>query len=182
MKLWLVRHARTTAREGLCYGRTDVVADPAQTQEAAARLHSQLPPSVRVRCSPASRCRVLADAMARHRPGLAITIDPALREMDFGTWENRLWDDIGEAAMSQWTADFAGHRPGGGENVREMLARVSQALNEERALGEAAVWVTHAGVIRAARLCLAGATEIRSAMDWPSTPAPFGAGEPHEVF
>lgn len=181
MKLWLVRHAPTTARAGLCYGRTDVAADAVQTEEAAAPLHAELPLAIRLRCSPASRCRALAEALARHRPGLAIAIDPALREMDFGAWENRLWDDIGEAAMTRWTADFANHRPGDGESVTSLLSRVAAALGAERAQGGQAVWITHAGVIRAARLCAAGITRIESATDWPSAPVPFGTAESHEI-
>ena len=44
MRLWLARHAAVVCQDGICYGRLDLVADAALTQEAARRLHHAVPP------------------------------------------------------------------------------------------------------------------------------------------
>jgi alpha-ribazole phosphatase len=181
MKLWLVRHARTSAPEGLCYGRTDVEADPAHTDGCARQLHAQLPAAIRIRCSPAARCRALADALALHRPRTPIALAPDLQEMDFGDWENRRWDVIGEPALTCWTSDFALHRPGGGENVQSLLMRVAAVLAEERELGGEAAWITHAGVIRAVHWLSKGQTVNPTAASWPADAVPFGAARVIEL-
>jgi alpha-ribazole phosphatase len=180
MRLWLARHAAVTCEQGLCYGRLDIAADDALTQEAAVLLHRTVPIDAIVRCSPARRCRQLAESLATLRPSLPISFESDIQEMDFGSWEGRPWAGIGEAALAAWTADFAQHRPGGGESVSMLLQRVSRALERDGTAREV-VWITHAGVIRAARLLLSGIREPRDAGEWPRDDVPFGAVECHSV-
>ena len=180
MRLWLARHAPVVCPDGICYGRLDLVADDALTQEAALRLHRALPHDVAVRRSPARRCGQLADALASLRPGLAVSVDPDLQEMDFGEWEGRRWDAIGEAALSAWTGDFARHRPGGGESVQQLLQRVQRALQRDQDCDDV-LWITHAGVIRAARLLTSGAGQVERADQWPREEVPFGGVECHAL-
>ncbi|RYY78173.1 MAG: phosphoglycerate kinase, partial [Comamonadaceae bacterium] len=141
MTLWLVRHAVTLAAPGTCYGRLDVAAEPSSTGIAAQALAAALPRGVKVLSSPASRCRLLAAELARHRPDLAAAAsDDRLQEMDFGAWEGQAWSAIGEAALTRWTDDFAGHAPGGGESVQALLDRVASALHEARGQERPTVW------------------------------------------
>jgi alpha-ribazole phosphatase len=150
------------------------------TQEAALLLHRTIPIDVIVRCSPARRCRQLAESLAPLRPALQIAFEPDIQEMDFGSWEGRPWADIGEAALTAWTADFAHHPPGGGESVSLLLHRVGRALERDRTARDV-VWITHAGVIRAARLLLGGIREVRDAGEWPRGDVPFGGVECHSL-
>ncbi|KQT14051.1 histidine phosphatase family protein [Ramlibacter sp. Leaf400] len=180
MRLWLARHAAVTHGEGLCYGRLDLLADEALTQQAARQLHQAVPPEAVLRCSPARRCLQLATALTSLRPGRPFTTDPALQEMDFGHWEGRPWDAIGVPDLDAWTHDFARHRPGGGESVQELLQRVRRALDRDRGKGDV-LWITHAGVIRAVRLLLAGVRVVEKADQWPREAVPFGGVECHEV-
>ena len=180
MRLWLARPAAVVCQDGICYGRLDLVADDALTQEAALRLHQALPPDVAVRRSPARRCGQLAAALASLRPGLAVSVDPDLHEMDFGEWEGRRWDAIGEPALSGWTSDFARHRPGGGESVQQLLERVQRALQHDRDHDDV-LWITHAGVIRAARWLLSGVRQVERADQWPREDVPFGGVECHAL-
>ena len=185
MRLWLVRHAEPLGAQGLCYGRLDLAADDAATQQAAAALIEALAsgapgaagapaPSV-LRCSPLRRTRQLAEALAPHL-GLPVLQDTRLREMDFGRWEGVPWSGIPKDAIDAWTADFAGHAFGGGESTQQVLDRVWQALQEARGCGQAQVWVTHAGVIRAVQhLRRQGAPQIRSADQWPRQAPAFGS-------
>ena len=180
MRLWLARHAAVVRQDAICYGRLDLVADEALTQAAALHLHRTLPPAVAVRRSPARRCGQLAEALATLRPGLAVAIDPDLQEMDFGQWEGRPWDAIGEPALSAWTSDFATHRAGGGESVQQLLDRVHRALHRERECADA-LWITHAGVIRAARLLISGVRVVKRADQWPRDEVAFGRVECHAL-
>jgi alpha-ribazole phosphatase len=180
MRLWLARHAAVMRHDGICYGRLDLVADDALTREAALRMHRALPRDVAVRRSPARRCRQLATALACLRPGLCVSVDPDLQEMDFGHWEGQRWDVIGEPALSAWTSDFARHRPGGGESVQQLLERVRRAMHRDRDCDDV-LWITHAGVIRAARLLLSGVQKVERADQWPRDEVPFGGLEWHAL-
>lgn len=175
MRLWLVRHAEVVGAAGLCYGASDLPADAAATQAAAQALAGQLPRGIAVQVSPLQRCELLAHALHALRPDLMLKTDPRLREFDFGAWERRRWADIPRAAFDAWLADFAHARPGGGERVTELMARVGQAWDDWRADGRDAAWVTHAGVIRAARLLARGVRQVHRAADWPREPVGFGA-------
>ncbi|HEY8356529.1 MAG TPA: histidine phosphatase family protein [Ramlibacter sp.] len=176
MRLWLARHARPLVAPGTCYGAGEVMADAAHTLESAALLAQVLPPALPVRTSPRLRCTALADALAQLRPDLHPAPDARLAEMDFGSWEGRSWDAIGQAAIDTWTADFARHRCGGGESVSDLLARVAQALAEACDGRRDMLWITHAGVARAVRVLTAPPMALDAAA-WPREGPAFGAVE-----
>jgi len=175
VKLWLVRHARPLVDAGVCYGALEVQADSQATREAARALAHVLPPGLRARVSPRSRCRQLADALHVLRPDLRFEPDARLAEMDFGEWEGRAWDAIGQDALDRWTADFLNHRSGGAESVDLFMARVEAALQEAWRAGEDALWVTHAGVARAVRLLVQGLPRPVAASGWPTSGLACGA-------
>jgi alpha-ribazole phosphatase len=181
MNLWLVRHAAVEGAHGLCYGRLDVRADVPATQVAAQALAAAVPLRCDVRTSPSTRCRQLADALETLRPDLRTRHDARLREFDFGHWEGRAWEAIGQDAMAAWTEDFIDHRPGGGESVRGLMRRVSDAFQQIDPNAGDVVWITHAGVIRAVRLLLQGQALPAAAADWPGGPMPFGGWEVHPL-
>lgn len=171
--LWLVRHATPLVESGICYGSLDLAADAADTETASEALDRALPPNAELVSSPLRRCRQLATALARRRHAAPIRQDMRLAEMDFGAWEGRRWQDIGASALDAWTADFINHAPGGGETVSGFMERVAAALADVPE-GET-VWITHAGVIRAAVLISAGRRHLTSAGDWPSQTIAFGS-------
>lgn len=168
MRLWLARHAAVPQAAGLCYGASDLAADPHATEAAAQQLAQVLAPRTLAWCSPLQRCRTLADRLQALRPDLVVTSDARLAEMDFGRWEGLRWDAIGEAALSAWTTDFAEHRPGGGEALAPFMRRVGKALQSFSDTGaDEGLWITHAGVIKAVQLLAAGQTDITRADQWP---------------
>lgn len=178
MKLWLLRHARVTLEAGLCYGASDVPADPALTRVAAESAAARLPRGLPVCVSGLGRAQQLARELhdLRSDLGSAVT-DPRLNEMNFGHWELQPWDAMPRAAFDAWMADFAHHRFGGAESTQQIIERVADALDDLRtqSVGEA-VWVTHAGVIRAVQyIATHGRGPIRYASQWPrEAPAPGG--------
>ncbi|MBS0512559.1 MAG: alpha-ribazole phosphatase family protein [Proteobacteria bacterium] len=143
MELHLIRHPRPDVAHGVCYGQHDVgLAEP--VAECAARLRPLLPTEFELHASPLQRARLLAEALGAPR------LDERLKEIHFGEWENRLFDDIG-SAIDDWAADPLGFRAPGGESAREMAARALAWLNglmlnrPERPV----VVVAHGGPLRA---------------------------------
>lgn len=174
MKLWLVRHARPLIEPGLCYGATDMVADEPDTQACARALAQVLPQGLPVMSSPLQRCAQLALGLQSLRPDLVFTHDARLVEMDFGCWEGRRWDEIPQAAFDQWTAEFGTFRFGGNECVHELMHRVASAYADAQRAADEAVWITHAGVIRAVMLQAQGIERIERADQWPQDAPAWG--------
>lgn len=182
MKLWLVRHAQPLVDAGVCYGVTDIPADTQATATQARQLAELLPSGARVFSSPLQRCESLALALCDLRPDLAHRCDVRLREMNFGRWEGRRWSEIGKDEFDIWMGDFAEHCVGGGESAQALMNRVAAALKSTRECVAAsvnvtsgdAVWITHAGVIRAASLLAKGLTHLGSPREWPSGAPGYG--------
>ena len=149
MALILVRHTQPDIAPGICYGQTDLDV-AASFEQDARRAYTALPRFDRIISSPLRRCRKLAEHISE-MDGSAVTNDPRLMEMDFGTWECKAWPDIPRAEIDAWAADFFHARPHGGESVAILTARTKAAINEWRQQDGTTLMVTHAGVIRAAR-------------------------------
>ena len=173
MALWIVRHARPLIAAGICYGVMDVQADAAETEQAARALAAALPTGAVLRVSPLARCQQLARALCALRADLQARTDPRLREMDFGCWEGVAWDAIPQAALQAWTDDFGKHRFGGAESSNEVLARVARVWDEDQGEHDT-VWITHAGVARAARLLADGVRVLARADQWPLEAPGYG--------
>jgi alpha-ribazole phosphatase len=144
----LLRHTRPAVAEGVCYGRTDLDLDGG-FDAALAEILSGLPEVAAVATSPLGRCRRLAEAVAAARD-LPLATDPRLVEMDFGAWEGRPWRALPRDQLDAWAADFHGARPHGGERVADLAARVGAALAAAPSGPPPLLWVSHAGVARAA--------------------------------
>ena len=172
--IWLVRHAQPLVEVGVCYGALDLAADPQATQMAAQALANVLPRNAVLCTSPQQRCERLAHAIQGLRPDLLYKLDVRLREMNFGQWEGQSWEAIPKQALSAWTDDFWQHRFGGAESVAEVMTRVAKAWDEAASTGQPKVWVTHAGVIRAAMLIAQGLRTLNDASLWPAKAPGYG--------
>ena len=172
--LHLVRHAQPLMAPGVCYGALDVPACASATQQAAQALAPSLPRDAVLLTSPMQRCERLAQALQALRPDVRFQTEARLVEMNFGRFEGLRWDSIPRQALDDWTADFWQHRFGGAESVAHVMARVAQVWDEAMASAQPQVWVTHAGVIRAATLLARGVRRIDQATDWPQAAPAFG--------
>jgi alpha-ribazole phosphatase len=172
--LWLVRHAQPLVARGVCYGTTDMPADEAATKHAAMALAQQLPIGARLFSSPLQRCRQLTQALLVLRADLQASIEPRLVEMDFGCWEGQRWDAIPRSAIDAWTADFGGLCFGGGESVQTLLNRVAGIWDASRKSNKQTVWITHAGVMRAAMLLQQNVRTVQRGDQWPRQTLEFG--------
>ncbi|HAU38996.1 MAG TPA: hypothetical protein DCX07_14945 [Phycisphaerales bacterium] len=151
--LLLVRHACAAGdRRGRFVGRTDLPLSP----EGLEQTHKLVPliraldPEV-CYCSPLARARQTADILLRHLP-LPVHIDDDLREIDFGQWECKTFEEVAvedARAVEQW-ANFD-HRFAfpGGESLGGFLARVrriAKRLSDDPT--STVLVVTHGGMIR----------------------------------
>lgn len=148
MSLILLRHTRPEVAEGVCYGRSDLALG-ADFDPAAAAALASLPPVSRIVTSTLARCRRLAETVAVAR-GLDLAVDARIAELDFGAWEGVAWSAVPRAELDAWAADFQAARPHGGESVAALAARVGAALEATEVSLPPVLWVTHAGVVRAA--------------------------------
>ncbi|HEY9105670.1 MAG TPA: histidine phosphatase family protein [Roseateles sp.] len=121
------RHPRPVGAEGRCVGgRTDLPVDARKAKRLAHRIrcHARrlgLPRSVVT--SPLARAADVGRWLKRW--GFVWKIDPALAEMDFGSWDGRAWHDIAAREFERWMADFEGFRFDGGEPLKALLARTA---------------------------------------------------------
>ncbi|MEO0830766.1 MAG: histidine phosphatase family protein [Pseudomonadota bacterium] len=146
-RLHLVRHGPTHAKTMV--GWSDLPADLSD-RAAVARLHDHLPATALVVSSDLSRAADTASAIQGSRQRLPHR--PALREINFGTWELRAFKEIEaedpELAFAYW--DNPGDvRPPNGESWNEVRGRVNAAVDELIAhhSGCDIVVVAHFGVI-----------------------------------
>jgi len=174
MKLWLVRHAQPLVNGGVCYGALDLAADVSATLQAAQLLAQALPHGVHMVTSQLQRCELLAQTLCGIRPDLTYKNDVRLAEMNFGCFEGQHWDCIPRQALDDWTADFWQHRFGGVQSVAEFMAQVASVWDEVRLEALHQVWITHAGVIRAAHLLARGVRQVQHAAQWPLEAPGFG--------
>ncbi|MES2189330.1 MAG: histidine phosphatase family protein [Pseudomonadota bacterium] len=174
MKLWLVRHAQPLIDSGICYGQLDMQADARATQDAAAAISGVLPRNILAANSPLQRCRQLADALMIIKPQMKFTTDVRLQEMNFGNWENRAWSSLPKEDLDDWTADFGNYTAGqNGESVMQFMGRVASAFDSLPRNADV-LWVTHAGVIRAAQLLAQGLRKVDRADQWPPNAPSYG--------
>lgn len=169
MRLYLVRHLPPLVAPGVCYGRTDLPTDPLAQIHALPALRAALPATAPLYSSPLQRCAVLAQAL-----GVPVT-DARLAELDFGTWEMQRWDDIPRMEIDAWAADVAGYRPGSGDSVADMAARVD-AFYRDLPVQDAII-VCHAGTIRLLTARAAGMDVQQMAQAAAAQPHRIGYGE-----
>ena len=162
-RVWLVRHAASTALPALAVGATDPPLSD-HGREQAQRLAEEMATRPLVRILSSDRQRALDTARivaAPHR--LAVEPTSALREIDFGAWEGRLLADLWieePAAAEEWTADIR-HTPlSFGESLDDLQRRVAAfwaSLLPLPAQGEIAI-VAHGGSLAALRATITGQT------------------------
>ncbi|HNW94188.1 MAG TPA: histidine phosphatase family protein [bacterium] len=152
MELYLARHGEADATEPKRYlGATDVpltTAGMAQACRLAVRLEQT--GLTRIVSSPLLRARATAQAVAE-RTGLIVTVEPALREIDFGRYEGLTYREIEQHFPDPWQAM---RDPGvsfpQGECANDVARRVAGFAGDLRAYAETekVLVVAHGGSLR----------------------------------
>ncbi len=192
--LYLVRHGEAQGAEGRCVGHTDLPLAPAG-RDALARLAATwtLPRPPLLMSSDLLRARESARLLAGGW-GMAppIRTDPRLREMHFGRWDGRTWEELERddgVALGAWMADWQEARTPGGEGFGDVVARAGAWLRDAaeagRADGHDVVAVAHAGFIRALLVHAIGLTResaFRMRVDHAGVTAVRVGGRGHEAL
>lgn len=151
--LLLVRHGESTWNAaGLWQGQGDPPLSErgrSQAQQLARRLAAESP--TRLVTSDLARARETAQIVAQAL-GLAVELEPGLRELDVGVWSGLSPREVGRRwpeELARFRAGDPDLRVGGGESVRQLRRRALAALEAwaRRSDGCLAV-ITHGGVVR----------------------------------
>jgi len=154
MEIHLIRHTTPDIEKGICYGQSDISLNDTFADES-----KLIPPKIvsTVDCiytSPLKRCLVLADYLGQVF-NVPVVEDDRLKEMNFGDWEMKRWNDIEQATLMQWMNNYEDERCPQGESYRDLVSRVeafySDVLKKEH---KSIMVVTHAGVIKSSAVIL----------------------------
>lgn len=147
MKLFLVRHTHVAVSTEVCYGQSDVNLASSFPEESAMVLRALKNEHFdRIYSSPLKRCVLLAEKIAGEQK---IIFDARLKELNFGDWENKRWEDIREETTALFTDYKIDERCPGGESFWDLIERVRSFFIEMNDLPESVCVVAHGGVIRA---------------------------------
>jgi alpha-ribazole phosphatase len=171
MEIHLIRHTTPIIDKNVCYGQSDVLLKDT-FQEEAERVLEKLPRNADViYTSPFIRCIKLAERIAQAF-SLPIKKDDRLKEMNFGAWEMKRWDDIDKEALMKWMNDYQNERCPQGESYFDLVIRLKEFFNEiKHNQYQSVIVVTHAGVIKSSNVIL-GQRSLKDAM---STKVEFGS-------
>ena len=170
----LIRHTEVAPHwKGRCYGRADAGLSSAGRLAARTLAHSfEAGEGATIIASPLRRARYLGALLAR-KTGTALSIEPALAECNFGSWEGQQWTSIyadsGDAMMGLISAPDT-FRPGGGETTFELRDRVMAWFEGLARAQSDIIAVAHGGPIAALRGTLSGAP----VNDWPALVPAYG--------
>jgi alpha-ribazole phosphatase len=149
MHLTLIRHIKTVAPQGMCYGQADIELPPDYE-----KAHQQIASMINVDgfdaiySSPLKRCALLAKHIAGKNN---VNYDNRLMELNFGDWEQLYWSDIEKTKEAKAFFDnYYNTPPPNGESLYQMKKRVAgfyldikHTHNNNKVL-----IIAHAGTIR----------------------------------
>ncbi|WP_103072231.1 alpha-ribazole phosphatase [Aquimarina sediminis] len=146
MEIYLVRHTTPNIEKGICYGQSDIGITDTFSDEVK-KIHQHIPVSEisKVYSSPLQRCKLLAKTF-----DMPVIFDRRLKEMDFGDWELRAWNEIDQKELDPWMEDFVTIQVPNGESYIMLQQRILDFYNSlDHPSEEKIIIVTHAGPIRA---------------------------------
>ena len=149
MDVYLVRHSAVYNPNKLCYGQSEIPLQENFTQDfdwLENELVDVLKTNVVFYSSALRRCTKLASCLSKDN----YIIDDRIKELNFGDWELKAWDNINNKDLNNWMADFVNFTVPNGENFITLSKRCIQFWEEikEQTTSDNIVIVTHAGVIR----------------------------------
>ncbi|PCH77194.1 MAG: phosphoglycerate mutase [Flavobacteriaceae bacterium] len=144
--IYLIRHTKPLIAPGICYGQSDLeVSDSFMDEVAVIQSKISIDDSFVCISSPLKRCRKLAEALCYNK---TILYENALKELDFGDWENIAWNHIPKKTLKEWSDNFVVNVPPNGESLQQLSNRV---LNFWKTLDHTTtnyIITAHDGVLR----------------------------------
>ena len=157
-----IRHAETNMAGTFCGHLDPDLNERGHTQVSALIKRLRGEDIGAVYTSDLRRARTTAETISKSWDVDCI-VRPALREINFGRWEGRTWNDIEQQEKDyahRWVAEFPNLPAPGGEDIVEFEKRV---LNEvgfllTQAITRKIAIVTHAGILRTILCALCGSS------------------------
>lgn len=129
MVIYFMRHTAVDVPQGVCYGQTDVPLKPTFEMEATqTAAYLQGLSFDKVYTSPLTRCVRLATFCGYPDAER----DDRLKELNFGDWEMHRFDEIADANLERWYADYLHVKATNGESFEDQYRRVADFLDELR--------------------------------------------------
>ena len=155
MRLLLVRHGEAEGQEGRVVGHADPGLSARGREEMAALFATVGERPAILASSDLLRARASAELLAA-RWSMKVAADARLRELHFGEWEGRTWDELSRDdgdRLRHWMERWVTRSPPAGESFLDLAGRVGDWLDEwachDGAGAGTTVVVAHAGSIRA---------------------------------
>ncbi len=148
----LIRHGEVQARPNIFLGTTDVDLNQLGKRQSNFLAQHLIETQVdRCFCSPLARAQQTAELIAT-TAGLKVETDPSLREINFGLWEERTFNEIESAdpqQTQQWCNDPLAFTFPNGDSVAEFIQRMRIYMQRLKTTDDQHILlVTHGGVIR----------------------------------
>lgn len=149
MDLTIIRHTSVDVVKGTIYGQTDVPVKETFLEEAEL-VKSKLKESEydTIFSSPLTRCKLLTEFLFK---GREVVFDEHLKELFFGDWEGKNWNDIEQTDVAQnWFKSWQTMPVPGGESNLILQERVIQWYEgvREKYENKKVVAICHGGPIK----------------------------------
>ena len=172
MKIYFVRHGETDMNaRNMFYGWYDAdinekgIAQAEELRAAFETIHIDA-----IYSSDLKRAYHTAEIIANGREVQPV---PEIRELYYGDWENRTWEEMSEADLEEWhgwLTDWVDRRMPNGEAFMEFYDRVTRGLEQiiKENKSKHVLIVSHNGALSAMHCHLTGAGPRRSGGSIPS--------------
>jgi len=144
--IYLIRHTKPFISPGICYGQSDIdVFSTFKGELSNIRLKLAVDASFKFISSPLQRCKILAEGLSNNS---TIKFENRLKELNFGDWENVLWNEIPKEPLKEWADNFVENAPPQGESLQELSNRVLEFWHTLDHSNTNYVITAHDGVLR----------------------------------
>ena len=169
--IYLIRHGDVDVKPGICYGQLDCDVSTSFENDLlklaeyfTSKLSVKTDADEKVETpfiitSPLMRCVKLAKGLKTYLDNSAqkqtkLQINDAFKEIDFGQWEGKSWQNIGQTQIQNWNNNLLDFTFPNGESARRFDLRIIDAWNvlqdqlAEQQTAQTVIIICHAGVIR----------------------------------
>ncbi len=155
MKLYLIRHTSVDVPKGICYGYSNVGLNSSFPEEAnKVRQYIEGIGFDAVYSSPLFRCAQLTQYCGFENA----IFDARLKELNFGDWEMKVWDEITDPNLENWYQNWLSNPATNGESFMDQYQRFSGFMADLPTRAENVAVFTHGGIINCARVYAGTAT------------------------
>jgi len=153
VEVFFVRHGQVDFPSGVFYGQMDIpLSETGKRQSILCARRLDTLDLDAVVTSDLSRCRYIARHITTV-PKERIFEEERLREIDFGKWQGKSWEEIDESwpgEMERRMSNLSTYRPPGGESLSDLWNRSRQVFEGclEGNYGKRVAIIAHGGINR----------------------------------